>query len=59
MDVERLIQVQLMLECIRINEDGFLERIPCSNPDDIGLLQVYRSGSDYFAYFMFEVRPKR
>jgi len=55
-DVEHLIQVQLELECIKINADGFLERVPCSNPDDIGLLQVYRSGNKYFLYFRADVR---
>jgi len=47
--------VQLALECIRINEGGFLERIPCPNPDDIGLLQVYRSGSKYFVFFRADI----
>ena len=56
MDVEHLIQVQLALKCIRVNADGFLERVPCPNPDDIGVLQVYRSGNEYFVYFHADVR---
>ena len=55
-DVEHLIQVQLALECIKVNADSFLERVPCPNPDDIGVLQVYRSGNEYFIYFRADVR---
>lgn len=54
-DVEHLIQVQLALECIRVNAGGFLERVPCANPDDIGVLQVYRSGNEYYVYFRADV----
>jgi RimJ/RimL family protein N-acetyltransferase len=49
------IQLQLELECIRINEVGLLERIPCSNPDDVGLLHVYHNGGEYFEYFRHDV----
>ena len=55
MDVEHLIQVQLALECIKVNADGFLERVPCPNPDNIGVLQVYRGGNEYFVYFRADV----
>jgi len=55
MDTEDLIQAQLKLECIKIIEEGLLERIPCLNPDDIGLLYVYRIGEKYLVYIRSDV----
>ncbi len=54
-NARKSIQIQLELECVRVNEGGLLERIPCPSPDDINLLYVYQDGDDYFVYFRHDV----
>ena len=51
MDTEFYIQTQLALECIKVNEYGLLERAPCPNPDEMGLLYIYNNQNNYFLYF--------
>ena len=50
MKTEELIRIQLALECVQINQAGFLERLPCPDPDEIGLVYAYYDGCEYFIH---------
>jgi GNAT superfamily N-acetyltransferase len=52
-----LIHIQLELECIGVNREGFLFRIPCTNPDDIARFFVARHATGYIRFIRHDVAP--
>jgi len=57
MNTEALIRIQLELECIRINQRGYLESFPCDNPDNLARLYVMHDGQHYYRYLRHDVPP--
>ncbi|MEM7534486.1 MAG: GNAT family N-acetyltransferase [Chloroflexota bacterium] len=57
MNTNQLIQYQLAIECIGLNHEGLLMRIPGPNPDDIARVYVYRNEAQYWVYFRHDVAP--
>jgi GNAT superfamily N-acetyltransferase len=55
MDTIELIQAQLALECIGLNQDGLLIRVPGSNPDNIARVYVFQDEENYFLYFRHDL----
>jgi len=47
--------LQLELECIGFDENGYLTRIPCDNPDDIARFFVVKYETSYATYFRADV----
>jgi GNAT superfamily N-acetyltransferase len=57
MDSQALILLQLELECIRINQNGYLESFQCDNPDDVARLYIYRDTASYYRYLRQDLDP--
>jgi RimJ/RimL family protein N-acetyltransferase len=55
MNIEALIRLQLELECIRINERGYVQQFPCNNPDAAARLYVMYDGQHYHRYIRHDV----
>jgi GNAT superfamily N-acetyltransferase len=55
MNTVGLIQAQLALECIGLDQDGLLIRIPGSNPDDIARVKVFQYEENYLLYFRHDL----
>ena len=53
-----LIRTQLELECIGMDADNFLFRIPGDNPDDIARFYVTRHAAGYTTFFRHDVEPR-
>lgn len=51
MEPLHLIQLQLAIECIGLDEDGLLVRIPGPDPDEIARVYAYQHGGGYTTYF--------
>jgi len=50
LSAQRLLALQLELECIAIDSERRLRRIPCANPDDIPRLLVIGDGTRCWSY---------
>lgn len=50
MDALSLIHLQLAIECIGLDPEGMLVRIPGPDPDEIGQIKAYRHAGGYTAY---------
>lgn len=57
MNAAELIRAQLALECIGLDEDGLLVRIPGSDPDQIARFYVYRHADGYTRFARHDVPP--
>jgi hypothetical protein len=57
MDSQALIFLQLELECIRLNQKGYLESFQCDNPDDAARLYIYRDAESYHRYLRHDIDP--
>jgi RimJ/RimL family protein N-acetyltransferase len=55
MEPLQLIHIQLAIECIGLNKDGFLIRIPGPDPDDIARVYVFKHKSGFNIYFRHDV----
>ena len=55
LDPLHLIGLQLELECIGLNDQGLLVRIPGPDPDDIGCCYVYRHAYGYSRFLRHDV----
>ena len=53
-----LIRIQLELECIGIDANNFLSRIPGENPDDIARFYVARHAAGYTTFVRWGLPPK-
>jgi RimJ/RimL family protein N-acetyltransferase len=51
MEPLHLVQLQLAIECIGLDEDGLLVRIPGPDPDEIARVCAYQHGGGYITYF--------
>jgi RimJ/RimL family protein N-acetyltransferase len=51
----RLVHIQLAIECIGLNKDGFLIRIPGPDPDDIARVYVFKHKDGFNIYFRQDV----
>jgi GNAT superfamily N-acetyltransferase len=54
-DPLHLIQLQLAIECIGLDDDGLLVRIPGPDPDEIARVYAYRHEGGYIAYCRCDV----
>jgi GNAT superfamily N-acetyltransferase len=57
MNISTLIELQLELECIRVNQRGYLEQFPCSSPDKLAWLYVMFDGEAYHRYLHHALPP--
>lgn len=57
MDTQALILLQLELECIRVNTNGYLESFQCDNPDEAARLYVYQDRERYYRFLRQDVEP--
>ena len=55
MTVDALIQLQLELECIRVNQRGYLQAFPCDNPDTPARLSIFYDGTNYYRYIRYDM----
>jgi RimJ/RimL family protein N-acetyltransferase len=55
MDTQSLIFLQLELECIRLNKNGYLAAFQCDHPDEIGRLYLYRDAERYYRFLSQEL----
>jgi RimJ/RimL family protein N-acetyltransferase len=55
MEPLRLIHIQLAIECIGLNKDGLLIRIPGPDPDDIARVYVFKHEGGFNIYFRHDV----
>ena len=55
MNAIQLINTHLELECIGVNSDGLLVRIPGPNPDDIARFYIAQHEGGYSAYFRHDL----
>lgn len=55
MDTQALILLQLELECVRLNRNGYLESFQCDNPDALGRLAIYRDAETYYRFLRHDV----
>lgn len=51
------VQIQLSLECIGFNYQGFLVRIPGADPDDIARLYAFHVSNSFSIFFRSDVPP--
>jgi hypothetical protein len=57
MEPLQLIHLQLAIECIELNTNGLLVRIPGPDPDDIARVYVFKHKGGFNAYFRHDVPP--
>jgi hypothetical protein len=57
MSSQELILLQLELECIRLNQNGYLQSFQCDNPDEAARLYVYRDAENYYRYLRQDIDP--
>lgn len=55
MNTETLILAQLNLECIRLNNQGYLAQFQCDNPDTVSRLYIFHDGKKYYRYLQENV----
>lgn len=55
MEAVHLIQMQLAIECIGLDKDGLLIRVPGPNPDEIARIYAYQYEDGYITYFRRDV----
>jgi RimJ/RimL family protein N-acetyltransferase len=55
MEPPRLIHIQLAIECIGLNKDGLMIRIPGPDPDEIARVYVFRHKDGFNIYFRHDV----
>lgn len=53
-----LIHIQLQLECIGVDANNFLFRIPGDHPDDISRFKVTRHATGYTTFFRRDLEPR-
>jgi RimJ/RimL family protein N-acetyltransferase len=57
MNIESLIHTQLQLECIHLNNNGYLTQFQCDNPDPIARLYIYRAARKYYRFIQDNIPP--
>lgn len=57
MNTEQLILAQLKLECIRLNNQGYLSQFQCDNPDPIDRLYIFHDSQTYYRYLREDLPP--
>jgi GNAT superfamily N-acetyltransferase len=55
MEPSQLIRLQLAIECIGLNKDGFLVRTPGPDPDDIARVYIFEHKVGFDVYFRHDV----
>lgn len=55
MDALHLLQLQLELECKRVDTEGLLYPVPCDNPDDLSCVFVARHAAGWTIYFRHDL----
>ena len=57
MDSQALILLQLELECIRLNQNGYLESFQCDSSDEAARLYIYQDAESYHRYLRQDLDP--